>query len=95
MYRPKDTQQRILHRLKIARGHLNKIIKMVSQQEYCIDVIHQSQAVQRALEEVDSVILENHLRTCVVDHIKKGNINVSTEELMKVFRKKHVGEVVK
>ncbi|MEK7534484.1 MAG: metal-sensing transcriptional repressor [Patescibacteria group bacterium] len=89
MYRPKDTQQRILHRLKIARGHLNKIIKMVSQQEYCIDVIHQSQAVQRALEEVDSVILENHLRTCVVDHIKKGNINVSTEELMKVFKKRN------
>lgn len=86
-YRPKDTQERILHRLKIARGHLEKVIKMVKKDEYCINVIHQSQAVQRALEEADSVILENHLRTCVVDHIKKGNINVSTEELMKVFKK--------
>ena len=86
-YRPKDTQERILHRLKIAQGHLKKVLKMVEEDEYCIDVIHQSQAVQRALEEADSVILENHLRTCVVGHIKKGNIDVSTEELMKVFKK--------
>ena len=86
-YRPKDTQERILHRLKIAKGHLEKVIKMVEEDTYCIDVIHQSQAVQRALEEADSVILENHLRTCVVDHIKKGNIDVSTKEVMKVFKK--------
>lgn len=86
-YRPKDTQERINHRLKIARGHLEKVIKMVEKDEYCIDIIHQSQAVQRALEEADSVILENHLRTCVVEHIKKGNVEVSTGEIMKVFKK--------
>lgn len=88
-YRPKNTQERILHRLKIAQGHLKKIIKMVEEDTYCIDVIHQSQAVQRALEEADSVILENHLRTCVVNHIKKGNIDVSTDELMKVYKKRN------
>lgn len=88
-YRPKDTQERILHRLKIARGHLMKVINMVEKDEYCIDVIHQSQAVQRALEETDTVVLENHLKTCVVDHIKKGNIDVSTKELMKVFKKRN------
>lgn len=87
MYRPNDTQERILHRLKIARGHLEKVIKMVKNDEYCINVIHQSQAVQRALEKADSVILENHLKTCVVDHIKKGNVDVSTGEIMKVFKK--------
>ena len=87
MYRPKNTQERILHRLKIVQGHLVKVIGMVESDQYCIDVIHQSQAVQRALEEADAVILENHLKTCVVDHIKKGNVKVSTEEVMKVFRK--------
>lgn len=86
-YRPKNTQERILHRLKIAKGHLEKVIKMVEENQYCIDVIHQSQAIQRALEEVDTVALENHLKTCVVDHIKKGNVKVSTEEVMKVFRR--------
>ena len=60
-YRPKDTQERILHRLKISRGHLNKIIKMVEEDQYCIDVIHQSKAVQSALSQADDLILENHL----------------------------------
>lgn len=60
---------------------------MVEDNEYCIDVIHQSQAVQHALRQTDEVILEDHLKTCVVDHIKKGNVKTSTEELMKVFKK--------
>ncbi|MCL5784922.1 MAG: metal-sensing transcriptional repressor [Patescibacteria group bacterium] len=85
-YRPKDTQERILHRLKIARGHLEKVIQMVEGGEYCIDVINQSRAVQSALKEVDSLTLENHLKTCVVDHIKSGEIDNSIMEIMKVIK---------
>lgn len=87
MYRPKDTQERILHRLKIARGHLDKVIRMIQTGEYCIDVIHQSQAVQSALKEADALTLKNHLQTCVVDHIKKGETETTVEEIMKVFRR--------
>lgn len=86
-YRPKDTQEAILHRLKIAKGHLQKVIQMVEDGHYCIDVIHQSQAVQRALEEADGAVLENHLKTCVVEHIKKGETDASIKEIMNVFRK--------
>lgn len=89
MYRPKNIQERILHRLKIAQGHLAKVLKMVENDEYCIDVIHQSQAVQRALEEVDSLVLENHLQGCVVDHIKKGEAKESIGEIMNVFKRKN------
>lgn len=88
-YRPKNTQERILHRLKIARGHLNKVIKMVEEDTYCINVLHQSQAVQKALKETDALILENHLNTCVVDHIKQGDTKKSIEEVMNVFRRKN------
>lgn len=88
MYRPKDTQERILHRLKIAQGHLKKVLKMVEEGEYCIDVIHQSQAIQRALEEADFLVLENHLKTCVVDHINKGETDTSIKEIMNVFKKR-------
>ena len=87
MYRPKDTQERILHRLKITRGHLEKVIKMVGADEYCIDVLHQSQAVQRALEETDSVILENHLKTCASDAINKGKKEEAIKEVMSVFKR--------
>ncbi len=76
-----------MHRLKIAKGHLQKVIQMVEGGQYCIDVIHQSQAVQSALHEADSLILENHLKTCVVDHIKKGEADASIKEIMNVFKK--------
>ncbi|MBI3984342.1 MAG: metal-sensing transcriptional repressor [Candidatus Levybacteria bacterium] len=86
-YRPKDTQERIIHRLKIARGQLDAVIKMVVEDKYCIDVIHQSKAVQEALKQIDNIMLENHLQTCVGDSFKSGNQKKATEELMRVFRK--------
>lgn len=60
---------------------------MLEEDEYCIDIIHQSQAVQNALSEADLLILENHLKTCVVDQIRQGKTKASIEEIMKVMRK--------
>ena len=88
-YRPKDTQERILHRLKIAQGHLKKVIQMVEEDSYCIDVLHQSQAIQNALKETDNLMLENHLKKCASDAISKGNQKEAIEEVMTVFRKSH------
>lgn len=85
-YRPKDTTERILHRLKIAQGHLKKVLRMVEDRVYCIDVIHQSQAVQAALKEVDGLVLENHLKTCVSDAIKSGKEKKVIPEIMDVFK---------
>ncbi len=87
-YRPKDTQERILHRIKIAQGHLKKVASMVDNDAYCIDVLHQSHAVQSALKEVDKLILNNHLKSCVVKNIKTGQADKTIEEIMKVFERK-------
>jgi DNA-binding FrmR family transcriptional regulator len=89
MYRPKDTQERILHRLKIARGHLDKVINMVEKDEYCIDVLHQMQAVEGAVRETEGVVLENHLKTCVADSMRSGNQEEAVKEVMEVFKKKN------
>lgn len=86
-YRPKDTEERILHRLKIARGHLDKVIKMIEEDNYCIDVIHQMQAVGSGLRETENVLLENHLKTCAADAISEGKKDEAINEVMQVFRK--------
>lgn len=86
-YRPKDTEERILHRLKIARGHIEKVIKMVESDEYCIDVLHQMRSVESGLKETGHVLLENHLNTCVIDDIKHGKSNKAIGEIMEVFKK--------
>lgn len=87
-YRPKDTHERVTHRLKIARGHLDKVISMMEDDTYCIDVMHQLQAVEKGLKETGNLLLENHLKCCVSDAIKKGKADESIEEIMQVFNKK-------
>lgn len=87
-YRPKDTHERIVHRLKITRGHLNKVIKMVDDDIYCIDVMHQLQAIESGLRETGNLLLENHLKCCVADSIAKGEAEKSISEIMEVFKKK-------
>lgn len=87
-FRPKNTKERIVHRLKIAQGHLKKVVNMVEDDTYCIDVIHQSQAVQKALREVDHIVLENHLKGCVADAIKGGKQDKAVAEVMNIFKKK-------
>lgn len=86
-YRPKDTQERILHRLKIARGHLNKVIQMVEEDIYCIDVLHQMRSVGSAISETEGIVLENHLKTCAIDAIRQGNQEEAIKEIMTVFKK--------
>ena len=88
MYRPKDTHERITHRLKIARGHLDKVIKMMDDDAYCIDVIHQLQAVESGLKETGNVLLENHLQGCVADAMTKGKKEEAIQEVMTVFKKR-------
>lgn len=83
----KHSNKSLIHRYKIASGHLKKVIKMIETGEYCIDVIHQSLAVQAALKKADQEVLENHLNTCVSDAIRRGNKKEVISEVMKVVRK--------
>lgn len=86
-YRPKDLHERIVHRLKITCGHLQKVKSMVENDAYCIDILHQSQAIQKALKEIDNLILENHLESCVTQAIKEGRQKEAITEVMNVFKK--------
>jgi DNA-binding FrmR family transcriptional regulator len=83
-----EPKSQIVHRLKIAKGHLEKVIKMVEEGAYCIDIVHQLIAIQSALRNADEKILENHLKTCVSDSIKKGKSDEAVKEVMEVLKKK-------
>jgi DNA-binding FrmR family transcriptional regulator len=76
-----------LKRYQIALGHLKKVISMLEENRYCLDVIHQSIAVQAALRSADRVVMENHLKTCVSDSIKAGHADESIKEIMGVLEK--------
>ncbi len=59
-----------LHRLKNVEGHIRGVERMIEEGAYCIDVIHQVQAVQAALNRVTSMILEEHLNSCLITAVR-------------------------
>jgi DNA-binding FrmR family transcriptional regulator len=61
---------------------------MVERDEYCVDIIRQVLAVQSALDRVNSLILSNHLETCVTTAIRAEDPEARTRvlaELTEVF----------
>ena len=60
----------LVQRLKSIEGHVRGVEKMVGDGVYCIDVLRQIQAVHAALNKVSTLILDNHLNTCVVTAIR-------------------------
>ena len=60
-------------RLKTAEGHIRGIIRMVEEEAYCIDIIRQIQAVQSALNKISSLILEEHLHSCLITAVRGEN----------------------
>jgi DNA-binding FrmR family transcriptional regulator len=82
------TKPKLVQRLKIIEGQVRGLQKMLEDNAYCIDVITQTSAVKQALSNVEDALLENHLGTCVVNQIKKGQETKAKAEILKVYRLK-------
>jgi DNA-binding FrmR family transcriptional regulator len=63
-------KKKALTRLKSIEGHVRGVRRMVEEDQYCIDIIQQTQAIQHALDKFNALILENHLNTCVTTAIR-------------------------
>ena len=64
------TKEAVERRLASAAGHLKGIERMVNDGASCIDIIQQVQAVQAALHKVNSMVLDSHLHSCVIEAIR-------------------------
>jgi CsoR family transcriptional regulator, copper-sensing transcriptional repressor len=70
-----DTQAKakILGRLRRIEGQVQGIQRMVEEDKYCVDILLQLAAVQGAVEQVQKLLLGQHLESCVVDAVRSGN----------------------
>ena len=75
-----------INRLKTVRGHLDAVIRMVDEEEYCPDIMKQVSALQGSLEGVNRVLLQNHVETCVLEHVKSGRSEKVVDELLETLR---------
>lgn len=62
--------EEIVRRLRSVEGHVRGVERMVGDGAYCIDVVNQILAVQRALKKVSGLVLDRHLHTCVTSAIR-------------------------
>jgi DNA-binding FrmR family transcriptional regulator len=80
-----ERRQEVLKRLSYIEGHIGGIRKMVEEDKYCVDILRQTYAVRKALEKLESLILEGHLHTCVPDGIKNGREEMVIQELLQLY----------
>lgn len=71
-------------RLNRIEGQVRGIKGMINRDAYCNDVINQISAVQAALDSVSKLILENHIRGCVVERVKAGDDKIVDELLITI-----------
>lgn len=74
-------------RLKRAKGHLEHVIKMIEKEEYCIDILQQSLAVQSALKAVEHILLKGHLEEHVSMAMQNKDKEKSIAEVVNIFDK--------
>ena len=82
-----DIKKRALHRSRILQGQLRGLEKMIDNEEYCVDIITQSLAIQKSLRSLNKLLVENHLRTHVTDMFEEGGREreAAVTELLTVF----------
>lgn len=78
-------KKEILNRLATIEGHLRSVRKMIEDDRYCVDVLKQTYAVERALQKVEAAILEGHLNECVPAGFKDGRDQEMVRELFELF----------
>lgn len=79
-------KKRVIHRLNIISGQLEGLLKMVENEEYCVDIIYQATAVRAALSSIENLMLENHLVTHVVEQMRSGNTAKATREILGIYK---------
>ena len=68
-----ENQKAVVNRLARAIGHLEKVKRMVEEGYDCSDVLVQLAAVRSALDNTGKVILQDHMRHCIVDAVSAGD----------------------
>ena len=81
-----ENQRAVINRLARAIGHLEKVKRMVEEGKDCSDVLGQLAAVRSAIDNTGKVILQDHMRHCMVDAVAAGDSN-AIEDLCEAIDK--------
>ena len=85
-YRTEEEKKIVNNRINRIEGQLRGVKKMINDDIYCRDVLIQLSAIENSIRSLSNHILENHLYTCVIKDLEKGNLEV-IDEPINLFKK--------
>ena len=74
------SKDKLKNRALSIQGHIGAVVRMIEEDAYCIDIIKQTQAIERALDRFNALLLERHLNHCVTTAIR-GNKPKEREQI--------------
>ena len=77
--RDEETVRALKNRLNRITGQIAGIGRMLDENRYCKDILIQIAAIESALQALGYQVLQEHMQTCVVEEIQKGNTNIIDE----------------
>jgi DNA-binding FrmR family transcriptional regulator len=80
-----ERREKVILRLKTARGHIEGILGMVESNAHCIDLLRQLFAVRSALEGVSHLVVEHHLERCFHTLVQSEEEREAVAELLGIL----------
>lgn len=75
-----------LTNFKKAKSHIEKIVKMIEDEEYCIDVMQQNLAVIGLLKSAHQMLMEGHLNSCFKNAFETNNEKRKQEMILEILK---------
>jgi DNA-binding FrmR family transcriptional regulator len=80
-----ETIKDAANRISYIEGHLAGVKKMVADGRYCVDILKQTYAIRRAIEKLETKLLDGHLHSCVVEGLREGRSDEIFDELVELY----------
>ncbi|MGE6256661.1 metal-sensitive transcriptional regulator [Heyndrickxia sporothermodurans] len=81
-----ELQDKLIKRMNRIEGQIKGIKNMILSKTYCDDILHQISAAGAALDSVSRVLLESHIKTCVIERLKQDDPDIVNEFLKTVSK---------
>lgn len=84
--RPDDLKKNLDSRLARVEGQIRALRRMIADDVYCDDILIQGAAAKSALGKVSLLLLDHHLKHCLIDQVRSGNDDIVDELLLTLGR---------
>lgn len=83
----KADKEKISRAIKIARGQLDGVLRMIEEDRYCVDISNQLLATQSLLKSANQQIMRAHIEGCVREALQTDHIDPKLEEAFQLLER--------